>query len=97
MYNFNKCLKNQSTNWENHAGGISLQKEDMMKIKNKIHQPKLARVVVLINPSGSSINPTTSTFSLILDPIFPDHEAYSDGIVNTIFGRRFGIPCQISD
>ena len=70
MYDFNKCLKKKITNWENHTEGISLHKEDMIQIKNDSHQPKLARVIAIINPSTPSINPTTYTSSLILDPIF---------------------------
>ena len=68
-----------------------------MQINNKNYQQKLARVIVLINKSTSSINPTTSTSSFILDPIFPAHEACSADSAKTIFGRRFGIPCEISD
>ena len=73
MYDFNKCFKKQSTNRENHTEGISLHKDDLMQIENKSHQPKLAQVIALINPSDSFINPTTSTSSLILDPMFPAH------------------------
>ena len=51
----------------------------------------------MINPSELSINPTTSTSSIILDPIFPYREACSDDSANTIIVRLFGIPCKISD
>ena len=34
---------------------------------------------------------------MILDTMFPDREACSADSANTIFERRFGIPCKISD
>ena len=68
-----------------------------MEINNESHQPKLARVITLINPSASSINPTSSTSSLILYKMFPADEEFSADNANTIFGRRFGIPHSISD
>ena len=51
MYDFNKCFKKQITNWEKHTEGIILHKEDLVQINNDIHQPKLARVIPLINTS----------------------------------------------
>ena len=59
MYDFKKCLKKKSTNGEKHNEGIGLHKEDLMQINNENHQPKLARVIALINPYDLSINPTT--------------------------------------
>ena len=66
-------------------------------MENKSNQPKLAQVIALTNPSASSINTTTSTFSIILDMMCPTREACSADSENTIFGRQFGIPCIISD
>ena len=97
MYDFNKCFKKQSTKWEKHTEGISIQKEYLVQINNDSHQPKIAQVIALINTSASSINPTISTSSLIIDPIFLDREACSADSANTIFGRRFGIPFKTSD
>ena len=97
MYNFNKYLKNQSNNWGNHNEGFSLQKEYMMQTNNDNNLPKLLRVITPIYPFALSINPTTYTSILILDPMFPDHKACSTDGKNTIFGRRFGIPWKISD
>ena len=34
---------------------------------------------------------------MILDPMFPAHKSCSADSANTIFGRRFGITCKISD
>ena len=97
MYNFNKCLKNQSRNWDNHAEVISLYKEDIIQMKCEGNQKNLAQVVALIDHYSSSISPTTSTSIMIIDPMFPDHEACSSDSTNTIFGRLFGIPCKTSD
>ena len=97
MCDFNKYLKKKSTNWENPTEGISIHKEDLIQIKNESHQPKLAQVIALINTSDTSINTTPSISSLILDPMFPPHEACSDDSANTIFGRQFGITYKISD
>ena len=97
MYNFNKCLKNKITNWENHTEGLILHKEDLMQNENERHKPKLARVVTLINPSASYINPATYTSSMIVDTMFPDRKPCSADSANTILGRRIFIPCKISD
>ena len=53
-----------------------------MKMENESRNPKIARVVSLINPSSLSINNTTSTSSMILDPMFPACEACSDDSAN---------------
>ena len=58
-----------------------------MQIGKDSHQPKLVQVVALINPSTSSINSTTYTSIMILDPMFPSREACSDDSVNTILGE----------
>ena len=34
---------------------------------------------------------------MIIDHMFPDHEAFSADSANTIFGRLFGIPWNISN
>ena len=68
-----------------------------MKNENKSHRKKLSRVVTIINPSASSINPTTYTSSTILAPIFPARESCSTDSANSIFGRLFLLPCKISD
>ena len=68
-----------------------------MQMLNNIHQPKLARVIAIINMSDSSINRSTSTSSIILDPIFPALKSCSDYSTNTIFGRQFGIHFRIGD
>ena len=96
MYDLNKCLKNKSTNWENHAEIISLYKEALMQINGDNHHPKLARVIALINQSSSSIGPSTCTSSMFLDTMFPAHETYSADSTNAIFGGNFGTSCQIS-
>ena len=97
MYDSNKCFKNQTTNWENHNEGISLQKEDLIQNDNASHQTKLAQVLTLFNVSALSNNPTTYTSSIILGTMFPSRKACSDDIINTIFGRKYGIYCKISD
>ena len=58
-----------------------------MQINNDSHQPKIAQVIALINTSASSINPTISTSSLIIDPMFPAHEVCSADSTKTMFGR----------
>ena len=70
MYDFNKCFKKQITNWEKHTEGIILHKEGLMQIDNYSNQPKLAQVMALINPSALSINTTTYTPSMLIDPMF---------------------------
>ena len=54
-----------------------------MQIENESHQPKLPRVIARIKPSDSSINPTTYTSIIILDPMFPDFKACSDDSAKT--------------
>ena len=50
MYDFKKCFKNETTSWGNLTEGISLHKEDLMQNENESHQPKIARVITLLNP-----------------------------------------------
>ena len=68
-----------------------------MQIERKNNQPKISHVTALINQSSLSINTTTSTPSMVLDPMLPAQESCSDDISNTIIGRRFLIPYRISD
>ena len=87
MYDFNKCLKKQSTDWGNHTEVISLHKDYLMQINNESHQPKIERVIPVINSSASFINLTISTSSLILDRMFSAHEVCSAYSANTVIGR----------
>ena len=97
MYDFSKCLKKKITNWDNHTEGISIQKDNMMKMESNDHHLKLAWVIALLNQSSSSINPTIYTSSIIIDTMFPAQEACSDDSANNILGIWFGIPSKISD
>ena len=73
-----------------------MHKDDVMQTENQNHQPKLARVIALINPYSLFINTTTSTPSMIIDPMFPYRKACLSDIAITIFGRQSGITCKIS-
>ena len=53
--------------------------------------------MALTNIYYSFINTTTSTSSMIIDPMFLAHETCSVDSSNTIFVRQFGIPCKIND
>ena len=68
-----------------------------MKMEDKSHQPKVAWVIALINPSEISINPTTSTSSKIIDPMFLACDTCSADSKYTIFWRQFDITYKISD
>ena len=83
------CLKNKIINWENQTEGISINKEDMIQNENESHQPKLSQVIALINPSTLSINLTTSTYSMTLDPMFPARKTCSADSANTILGDDY--------
>ena len=63
----------------------------------KNHQPKLAQVIKLINQYYFSIILTTSTSSMILDPIFISCKACLDDWKILFLGRQFGIILKICD
>ena len=92
MYEFNKCFKNQNANWDNHSESISLYAEYLMQREGENHRPKLAQVIAPINQSHSSISSTTSTPSIIFDPVLKAREACSADSAKNISGRQFGIP-----
>ena len=66
----------------------------MIQMDNESHHPKLAQFIALIDTSALSINPATSTSSMILDILFPAREACPADSANNIFGRLFGIHLQ---
>ena len=69
----------------------------MAQMKKNSHQKKIAQVVAPINMPAYSTNPTTSTSSMALDPMFISRKAFPADSANTIFGRRFGITYKTSD
>ena len=56
----------------------------MMQMENENHQKKIRRAITVINPSYFFITPTTYTYSMIIDPMFPARETCLADSANTI-------------
>ena len=84
MYNCNKCFKNKSANYKKPNSRDQYARGGYDAKGERESSEKIRRAIAVINPSYFFITPTTYTYSMIIDPMFPARETCLADSANTI-------------